>query len=228
LIPLGDSRRSRRRPWSTWGLAAACAAAFAWQLSLGGAAAATIERLAVSPAEIAAFSHPPTLLPRIVAAMFLHAGWLHLAGNLAFLLVFGDDVEGALGARRQLTLYFGAGLVATLAQAAATPRSHLPLVGASGAIAGLLGAFLVLFPKARLSGVLPLGCLLVPMKSRAYLFLPAWFLLQLASALLAPVGEGGSGVAWYAHLAGFAAGPLLLALLGRRRGGGVLSRSRRS
>ncbi len=138
---------------------------------------------------------------------------------MAFLAVFGDDVEGKLRLRRFLILYLASGLVASAAQIAFSPRSTLPLIGASGAIAGVLGAFLVLFPKARLAGVLPLGCLVIPMKSRAFLFIPFWFLLQLYGALSAPPGsviEGGGGVAWYAHLAGFAAGPVLLFLLRRR------------
>jgi membrane associated rhomboid family serine protease len=215
VIPLRDSRRRRRFPWATAALALACAAVFAWELSLGERAAAAIARLAISPAEIVGLDDPLRLPGRILAAMFLHGGWLHLLGNLAFLLVFADDVEEKLGARRFLALYLLSGLVATLAQTAATPRSPVPLVGASGAIAGVLGAFLVLFPKAKLSGILPIGCLFVPMSSRAWLFLPGWFLLQLASALLAPPGSAAGGVAWYAHLSGFAAGPVLLLLLRR-------------
>jgi membrane associated rhomboid family serine protease len=214
VIPLRDSRRPRRRPWATWGVAAGCAAAFAWELSLGERLPVELARWAASPHEIATLARPWSLPLRIVTALFLHGGWLHLLGNLAYLLVFGDDVEVALRPRRFLVLYFVSGLVATLAQAAVTPSSAAPLVGASGAIAGVLGTFLVLFPKARLSGVLPLGCLLLPLRTRAFLFLPGWFLLQLASALVEPLG-GGGGVAWYAHLAGFATGPIVYALLRR-------------
>lgn len=222
MIPLKDSRRSPGIAWGTWALVAANFAAFVWQLQLGSELRPALERLALSPAATLA---PGSLLevagrlPRLVAALFLHGGWLHLLGNMAFLAVFGNDVESRLRLRRFLLLYLGSGLVASLAQVAATPRSPLPLLGASGAIAGVLGAFLVLFPKARLSGILPLGCLVIPMKSRAFLFIPFWFLLQLYGALQAPPGsgiEGGGGVAWYAHLAGFAAGPVLLFLLRRR------------
>jgi membrane associated rhomboid family serine protease len=202
----------------TWALLAANLAAFVWELSLGTGAGATLARIAVSPAEIVSLSDPLRLPLRLVVSMFLHGGWLHLAGNLAYLAVFGDDVEERVRGARYLGLYFGAGLVATLAQTLATPRSHLPLVGASGAIAGVLGAFLVLFPRARLAGVLPVGCLVLPLRSRAFLFLPGWFLLQLLGALLAPPGSAAGGVAFYAHLAGFAAGPLLLLLLLPRRG----------
>jgi membrane associated rhomboid family serine protease len=225
LIPLKDSRRSPGIAWGTWSLVALNLAVFVWELRQGEELAAALGRIALSPAAALAPGSAADwalLLPRLVAAMFLHGGWLHLLGNMAFLAVFGDDVEGKVRLRRFLLLYLGSGLIASLAQIAASPRSDAPLVGASGAIAGVLGAFLVLFPKARLAGVLPLGCLVVPMRSRAFLFIPFWFLLQLYGALAAPPGSviggdgGGSGTAWYAHLAGFAAGPLLLFALRRR------------
>jgi len=219
LIPLRDSQKRRRFPWATTALLLANAAVFAWELSLGERLPEAIARLAISPAEVVALADPLRLPLRLVSALFLHGGWLHLLGNLAFLAVFGDDVEGKLSKGKFLALYLGSGLAASAAQIAATPRSTLPLIGASGAIAGALGAFLVLFPKAKLAGVLPLGCLVIPMKSRAYLFIPFWFLLQLYGAFSAAPGSagiGGAGVAWYAHLAGFAAGPVLLILLRRK------------
>ena len=219
MIPLKDSRRSPGVAWGTWALVAANLAVFIWELRLGSGLEAAISRLALSPAEALSTGSLAELaarLPRLIAALFLHGGWLHLLGNLAFLAVFGDDVESRLKLRRFLLLYLGSGFVASAAQIAASPRSTLPLIGASGAIAGVLGAFLVLFPKARLAGILPLGCLVIPMKSRAFLFIPFWFLLQLYGALAAPPGSLAGGVAWYAHLAGFAAGPILLFLLRRR------------
>lgn len=213
MIPLADSRRRRRIPWATWTIAATCAGAFAWELSLGDQLPTEIARYAASPSEIVALDRPWSLPVRVVAPLFLHGSWLHLLANLAFLLVFGDDVEAKLRSRRFVALYLTTGLVATLAQAAVTPTSPAPMIGASGAIAGVLGTFLVLFPRARLSGVLPVGCLLIPLRTRAFLFLPGWFLLQLASALGTPLD---GGIAWYAHLAGFAAGPLVYALVRRR------------
>ena len=197
-------------------MALLCAAAFWWELSLDEKLPAALARVAISPSEVVALADPLLLPLRLIAAMFLHGGWLHLLGNLAFLLVFGDDVEGKLSKGKFLALYLGSGLAATAAQIVATPRSTLPLIGASGAIAGVLGAFLVLFPKAKLAGVLPLGCLVIPMRSRAYLFIPFWFLLQLYGALSAAPGSAVGGVAWYAHLAGFAAGPVLLIALRRK------------
>lgn len=213
MIPLLDSQESKRFPWATTLLVVVCLAAFAWELSLGARADREIARWAISPSEVVNLADPLRLPLRLVASLFLHGGWLHLLGNLAFLAVFGDDVEGKLGGRKFLALYLLSGLVASLAQVAVAPRSTVPIVGASGAIAGVLGAFLVWFPKAKLAGVVPLGCFFVPvflpMRSRAFLFIPFWFLLQLAGALLAEPGSHRGGVAWYAHLAGFAAGPLL-------------------
>ncbi len=193
-------------------------AVFLWELSLGGRAEGVIEGLAISPVQVVSLADPLHLPFRVLASLFLHAGWIHLLGNMAFLAVFGDDVEERLGGLRYLALYALSGLVATAAQIAATPRSAVPLVGASGAIAGVLGCFLVLFPNARLEGVLPLGCLLVPLRTRAFLFLPGWFLLQLLGVWLAPPGSNAGGVAFYAHLGGFVAGPVLLLLLLPRRG----------
>ncbi|MEO7795486.1 MAG: rhomboid family intramembrane serine protease [Thermoanaerobaculia bacterium] len=219
MIPLQDSRRKPRLAWLTWALIAINLAVFIWELRLGAGLSAAVERLALSPREALGPGPLPELALRplrLLAALFLHAGWLHLLGNMAFLAVFGDDIESRLRPRRFLLLYLGSGVIASLAQIAASPRSTLPLLGASGAIAGVLGAFLVLFPEARLSGVLPLGCLVIPMKSRAFLFIPFWFLLQLYGALAAPPGSLVGGVAWYAHLAGFAAGPVLLFLLRRK------------
>lgn len=216
MIPLGNRERPRRKAWVTWLLALACAATYAWQLSLGDDALATLSRLAPSSARIVGLEEPFRLPAQLFTSMFLHGGLLHLLGNLAFLLVFCDDVEARIGPRRFLILYLVSGIVATIVQAFATPRSTLPIVGASGAIAGVLGAFLVLFPKARLSGIFPVGCLLLPMRSRAFFFIPGWFALQLAAALWAPPGTAQGGVAFYAHLAGFVAGPILLFLTRRR------------
>lgn len=221
MIPLRDSRRTRRTPWVTWLLAAACVALFVHEIRLGDALPAFLQRWAVTPA---ALLHPAGLLAaldgaaRLLVSLFLHGSMLHLGGNLAFLLAFGDDVEDKLGSARFLGFYLACGVVATFGQALLSPRSEIPLIGASGALAGVLGAFLVFFPRARLSGVLPLGCLILPARSRAFLFVPVWFLIQLAAAFveLGRIGESRGGVAWFAHLAGFLAGPPIAWLVRRR------------
>ncbi len=222
MIPLSDSRRRRRRAWSTWSVAALSVASYAGELTLGSGLGAFVDRWGFTPARLSGVDSVAAAVSvggSLVVSLFLHASCLHLVGNLAFLLVFGDDVEEETGGPRFLLLYLGSGLLASLAHWALEPRSTVPLVGASGAIAGLLAVFLILHPRARLEGVLPLGCLFLPARSRAWLFVPAWFLIQLVAAFLelGHVGEARGGVAWYAHVAGFAAGPLLLALVGRRR-----------
>jgi len=235
VIPLADSRRRRRTPWATWSLALLCAGAFAGELALGAELSPFLARWAFAPrslSSVAGIADAARVGTSLVVSLFLHASLLHLGGNLAFLLVFGDDVEDELGAARFLGLFLGSGVLASLAHWALEPRSEVPLVGASGAIAGLLAVFLVLHPRARLQGVLPVGCLVLPARTRAWLFVPLWFLIQLVAAFLelGRIGAPHGGVAWYAHVAGFAAGPLLLAALGRRRRGGRrrVSRRRRS
>ena len=158
------------------------------------------------------------------AAMFLHGGWLHLIGNMIFLWVFGDNVEDAMGHVRYAIFYFLAGLVATSAHIAVNQNDLVPAIGASGAIAGVLGAYLVLYPRATVAAIIPIFILLwVPLQVPAALLIGLWFVLQLLNGVAAlattdVVGAGG-GVAWFAHIGGFAAGLVLVRLfvLGRSR-----------
>jgi membrane associated rhomboid family serine protease len=147
----------------------------------------------------------------IFTAMFLHGGFLHLAGNMLFLWIFGDNVEDALGHGRFLFFYLVCGVSATLLQAFLSPASTVPNLGASGAIAGVLGAYFVLYPRARVVTVIPLFILFPLVEVPAGLYLLGWFLLQfwMGSSQLASVGRGGAaagGVAFWAHVGGFVAG----------------------
>ncbi len=151
----------------------------------------------------------------VLTAMFLHGGWLHLLGNLLFLYVFGNNVEDRLGRLRYLAFYLGCGYAATYGFALFTPSSSTPLVGASGAIAGVLGAYLVLFPRARVWSLLTFFFFL-PVRLPAWLVLGSWFFLQYAYFRGAGVAEGG-GVAYGAHVIGFLVGA---ALVWRRRNSG--------
>ena len=219
MIPLKDSRRSPGIAWGTWALVAANLLVFVWELRLGAGLAGAIARIALSPAEdwSGAFLELAAPACRVssprssctAAGSTCSATWRSSPSS-------ATTSRAGSGGRRFLLLYLGSGLVASSRRSPPARVPPCPLLGASGAIAGVLGAFLVLFPKARLAGVLPLGCLVIPMKSRAFLFIPFWFLLQLFGALTAPPGSLVGGVAWYAHLAGFAAGPVLLFLLRRR------------
>jgi membrane associated rhomboid family serine protease len=154
-----------------------------------------------------------------LVSMFLHGGWGHLLGNMLFLWIFGDNVEDRLGHVRYLIFYLLSGYAATFAHLWAGPGSTVPAIGASGAISGVLGAYLFLHPKARVQTLLILGFFIRLIYVPAWVFLPLWFLIQLfsgAASLGARAAETG-GVAWFAHIGGFIAGPLLLLLLGGAR-----------
>jgi membrane associated rhomboid family serine protease len=147
--------------------------------------------------------------------MFLHGGLLHLAGNLLYLWIFGDNVEDELGHGRYLVFYLGSGILAALLQGVLSPSSTVPMIGASGAIAGVLGAYFVLHPRARIVTLVPLFLFFPLVEVPAWLYLLFWFLMQFwagTSSLASGSGAEG-GVAWWAHVGGFVSGLLLLALL---------------
>lgn len=227
MIPLRDTIPSRTVPFVTGVLIAACAGVFLLQLFAGDGGAGLVAALGFVPARL---FHPAELGPGafgdgltgLLSSMFLHGGFLHLAGNMLFLWIFGDNVEDALGHGRFLLLYLGSGVLAALLQGLLATTSLVPMVGASGAIAGVLGAYLVLYPHARVVTLVPLFLLFPLVEVPAFVFLLLWFLLQFwqGSAALVGAGKAGAaagGVAWWAHVGGFAAGILLLALLKPRR-----------
>jgi len=153
-------------------------------------------------------------------SMFLHGGWGHLIGNMLFLWIFGDNVEDRLGHLRYLLFYLLCGFAATFAHAAASPGSVVPAVGASGAISGVLGAYVFLHPRARVRTLVFLGFLVTFVDIPVLIYLPIWFLIQLVSGVASLGAQNAAeagGVAWFAHIGGFLAGPLLLLLLGGRR-----------
>lgn len=224
MIPLRDENPVRIVPFVTWGVVAACVLAFLVQISLGAPGFnRIIFALGVIPAVL--FGHaylPPeiALVPpaaTVVSSMFLHGGWLHLIGNMLYLWIFGDNIEDRMGHVRFLVFYLACGVAAVFAQAVPAPQSVVPMVGASGAISGVLGAYLLLFPRARVLVLVPLGFVLQVIRLPAVWVLGLWFLVQLLSSLMAPAGEG--GVAFRAHLGGFLAGLVLapVFLLGRPR-----------
>lgn len=227
MIPLRDTIPSRSVPFVNGALIAACVGAFVLQLLAGDGGASLVSAYGFVPARL---FHPGTLgsgsllpgLAGLLGSMFLHGGLLHLAGNMLFLWVFGDNVEDALGHFRYLVFYLGCGVLAALLQGLLATTSLVPMVGASGAIAGVLGAYFLLYPHARVVTLVPLFFLFPLVEVPAFLFLLAWFLLQFwqGTASLAAAGKAGAaagGVAWWAHVGGFAAGVLLLAFLKPRR-----------
>ena len=155
-------------------------------------------------------ANPTTL----VTSMFMHGGWFHILGNMWFLWVFGDNVEDAMGPFRFVAFYVLCGLAAAFAQIATDPSSPVPMVGASGAIGGVMGAYALLYPRAHVHTFVFLGFYMTTIAVPAVFMLGYWFLIQLVSGLPA-LGQSGGGVAFWAHIGGFAAG-LVLVLLFRR------------
>ncbi|HEV8119836.1 MAG TPA: rhomboid family intramembrane serine protease [Candidatus Polarisedimenticolia bacterium] len=215
MIPFKDDNRKRVFPFVTLGLVAANAGVFARLLFLPEAELKDmLLRLAVVPYQ---FTHVPAgdwkdllaVVATLFTSMFVHAGWIHLLGNVLYLWIFGDDVEEMLGHGRFALFFLICGLVAAGSQIAAQPQSRAPMVGASGAIAGILGAYLVLFPTSRVHTFVFVRIVPLP----ALIVLGFWLLIQLISA--GP--GGGGGVAWFAHLGGFVAGVLLVAPFRVRR-----------
>ena len=211
----------------TLALIGANVAAFAYELSLGSALEGFLREYGVVPARLAgqwsAGARGWGELAPVLTAMFLHGGWLHLVLNLWFLWIFGDNDEDRIGHSRYLVLYLAAGTAATLAHVIANPASTLPTVGASGAIAGVLGAYFLAYPRARVTTLIPIFVFIHVAVLPAWVVLGMWFALQFLSGALslATTQASAGGVAWWAHIGGFAAGFLLMPLLtigrGRRR-----------
>ena len=160
------------------------------------------------------------ILISIITALFLHAGWLHIIGNMLFLWVFGDNVEDRLGHLRYLLFYLVAGSVASLVQFGVNPDSVTPIVGASGAVAGVLGAYLILFPRATIRAIIPFFILIfIPLPIPAWVMIGLWFLQNLVSgyATIADAAAPDAGVAWFAHIGGFLFGAFIALVFLRGR-----------
>ncbi|HEV7670743.1 MAG TPA: rhomboid family intramembrane serine protease [Thermoanaerobaculia bacterium] len=222
MIPFADNQPRRGTPVVTILLIAINALVFLYELSLGPRLDGFLFQSAFIPArlhEAPVILHFGAGLWSGLLSMFLHGGWLHFLGNMLFLWIFGDNVEDRLGHGRFLIFYLLAGYVATFAHAFANPASQIPAIGASGAISGVLGAYLFLHPTARIRTLVFIFIFFTTIEIPALIFLPLWFLLQLGPGL-ASIGSADAatgGVAWFAHIGGFIAGPILLLVLGGRR-----------
>ena len=223
MIPLRDTIPSRRVPWVTRTLVAMNLAAFVLEVRQGAAIEAWLYQYGVVPRHwlltgASDLLDWPRLFFTLLTSQFLHGGLLHLGSNMLYLWIFADNVEDRLGHGRFLVLYLGSGVAAAVAQVVVSPASSVPMVGASGAIAGVLGAYLLLFPAARIITLVPLGPLLQTMEVPAFLFLGLWFVLQWVEGLttIGQVADVG-GIAFWAHIGGFIAGMAGLVLLLPRR-----------
>jgi membrane associated rhomboid family serine protease len=202
MIPLRDVIPSRTTPYVTISLIALNALVFVYQFSLGAGVEEFVLYFGLIPA---AFSWVAVL-----TSMFVHGGLLHFGGNMLYLWIFGDNVEDRMGHGRFLVFYLLCGVAAALAQTIAVPDSVVPMVGASGAIAGVMGAYFVLYPRSRIVTLVPIFLFIQIIEVPAIFFLGFWFLLQLVSGVgsiaTATGGEPAGGIAFWAHAAGFLAG----------------------
>jgi membrane associated rhomboid family serine protease len=222
MIPLKDDNPTSIQPVITLSIIGLCVLVFLWQLSLspeGGRAA--VYALGLIPAVLSGNAElPPQLVwvpssLTVFTSMFLHGGFLHLAGNMLYLWIFADNVEDSMGHGRFILFYALCGVAAALAQAAPELGSTIPMIGASGAVSGILGAYVLLYPHARILVVVPLVVILYTLRLRAIVVLGIWFAIQLMSSLAAPAVGG--GVAFRAHLGGFIAGVLFIQLFAKRQ-----------
>jgi membrane associated rhomboid family serine protease len=222
-VPLYDDNPTRRPPVVTCFLIGLCVGAFLWQLAhdqrqiLFGFG--MIPAVLFGSAHLAPYLRAVPPWATLLTSMFLHGGWFHLIGNMLFLWIFGNNVEDALGHARYLLLYLASGIAAALVQAASSPASHVPMIGASGAIAGVLGAYLLLYPRANVHVFVWIVIVFRVVNIPAAILLGLWFAMQLVSGLAR--GPGTPGVAFWAHVGGFVTGMILVAVL-RPRGVSLL------
>ncbi len=224
MIPLSDENRVRHAPVASRTILVACCAVFLWQLLDYPWGRFANQALGFTPAYFfAGGSADPNLSwapysVTMITYMFLHVGWLHLGGNMLCLWVFGDDVEDSLGQVGFIIFYLLSGMAAAMAQAFLDTGSTVPVVGASGAVSGLFGAYLVLHPRSHVNVLVPIFIVWDVVQLPAWIVLVFWFVVQLIYDIAGP--EVGGGVAIRAHIGGFVAGmimaPVFLRVTGRR------------
>jgi membrane associated rhomboid family serine protease len=227
MIPLRDANPTRRTPYMTLAIIVACFVGYAWELGLlasGGEVA--LDRFLTQwvPADLTtAWSHGDYLSAEtatLFTSQFLHGSWFHLLGNMLFLWIFGNNVEDRLGSLGFLLFYLAGGVLAGLSQVAIDPASTVPTIGASGAIAAILGAYAMFFPRARVSTLVFLGFFYQLIDVPAILVLGFWFVLQILDGIVSTGPSSAGGIAFFAHIGGFVAGALaarVIILVGVRR-----------
>jgi membrane associated rhomboid family serine protease len=236
VIPLRDDNPTTRPPFVTWAVIAACTGIFLLQGAgrellddvTAGFSMVPARVLGDGPVTLPVATHggrevvlrlPDAAVPEwltLLTCTFLHGSWLHLIGNMWILWIFGDNVEERFGHVRYLIFYVGSGVVASATHLLTQPDSPVPTVGASGAIAGVMGAYLLLYPHAKVLTLIPLGFILQMAVLPASLFLGLWFALQVVQGLVTLGVDAVGGVAWWAHIGGFVAGVLVAVVLRHR------------
>lgn len=218
MIPLRDDTPTEITPFVTIGFLVACVVVFLTQVTLGGPGGeAFVYQYGAIPAVVFGYAELPGELGAVspygslITSMFLHGGWMHLIGNMLYLWVFGNNIEDVMGHGRFVIFYGLCGIIAALSHAAIEPVSTIPMIGASGAISGILGAYLLLYPRAQVLVLIPLGFFSQMIHVPASIVLGLWFVIQVLSGGMS-LGTEGGGVAFFAHIGGFLAGILLIGL----------------
>lgn len=221
MIPLRDNIRPDIIPFVTVALIAVNVGVFINELQLSPSELRHwVGQFGMVPAQISQMlrSGLPDagVIASLFSSLFLHGGWLHLIGNVWFLWLFGHSVEYCLGHFRFLLFYFTCGIIANLTQFAFDPASTVPVIGASGAVSGILGAYAICFPRAKIQTLVPLFFIFTIVEIPAMLFLGVWFFYQLQGGAVS-AGMAGAGIAWWAHVGGFLAGVLMNQFLIKRK-----------
>jgi membrane associated rhomboid family serine protease len=217
MIPLKDDIPSRTFPIVNYLLIVINLFVFGFELSLGNNLDPFIYTHAVIPVQFVSVGLTADQVARLTATMFFHGGWLHVLGNMLYLWIFGDNVEDRMGHFKYLIFYLIVGYFASFAHIFSFPQSDVPLIGASGAIAGVLGAYLILYPRAKVLTLIFLFIFIQVVPIPAVAFLGFWFLLQLLSGTASIADQGAQSVAFWAHVGGFVAGMLLVKLFAMRK-----------
>ena len=204
MLPLHDTVPARRLPAAVWALVFVNAAIFLYEVRLGpDGLQLFVDRYGMIPADLSAPGGLARHWPTVITSMFLHGSWLHIIGNMWFLWIFGDNVEDRLGTARFLVFYFLGGFAAAALQVSVDPTSQVPSIGASGAIAAVLGAYIVLYPTATVISIVPIFFLPMLVDVPAVLWIGFWFLEQWLNGFVALFLPAMGGVAWWAHIGGF-------------------------
>jgi membrane associated rhomboid family serine protease len=219
MIPIRDRNPSGTFPYVTIGIIVINVLIFLYELSLGSGLGKFIMKFGVVPLKVSYYSQASdltfisTFFP-FISSMFLHGGFIHLIGNMWFLWIFGDNIEDKLGHFKFIAFYFLCGIIASSVHVFFNNQSNVPCVGASGAIAGVLGAYMVTFPRARVVTIVPLFVFIQVMELPAIVVLGFWFVIQFFNGAAAiTASASGAGVAWWAHIGGFAAGVIILYIM---------------
>lgn len=216
MIPLRDTVPSRTIPVVNYIIIGLCGIVFLFELSLGPQLEGLVRSFAVVPVHVTTVLSGEVFSPGPIASlftsMFLHGGWIHLLGNMLYLYIFGDNVEDRLGHIPYLVFYLLSGAAAALTEVYVRPASAVPIIGASGAIAGVLGAYFILYPRARVLTLIPLFVFFPVVEISAFFFLGFWFIMQFLEGSMSVGTDVQGGVAWWAHAGGFVVGIVLLPL----------------